>query len=110
MGTSQHLCLFTWLTTASCRAEPGTGQSARILGFSHDLAVPRLIAQSVELRITLELKAGIPALDCTLQAVEGLLLVARHGIYLCRHALHVHILRCQGQCLANWLACLLQLP
>src|SRR6516162_9430738 len=90
----------------SLRPDPPPKTSAGRLGLGHDLAVPRIIAQSVELRITLELKAGIATLDCALQAVEGLLLVAGHGIYLCRHALHVHILRCQGQCLANWLACL----
>src|SRR6516162_3223234 len=107
MGISQHLWLFTWLTTASSCAEPRTGQSARFLGFRHDLAVPGIITQSVELGIMLELKAGIATLDCALQAIKCLLVVACHSVYLCRHALHVHILRCQGQCLANWLVCLL---
>jgi hypothetical protein len=42
-------------------------------GFGRDLAEPRIIAQSVELRITLDLKVPMPALYGALQAIKGLL-------------------------------------
>ena len=66
LGISQHPMVVHLADNSFllCRGRDWT--SAWLRRFGHDLAIPGIFTQSVELRITLELKAGIATLDCTL--------------------------------------------